>query len=100
MILIVLEAKVGAIYIYSYVHKHFTIKLVDPFFNSCERGVDKPWEWMYQYANSWRIEPDHHHDWTSTAAIVEDNADLGDYAGINTVTINNINQGGGTSTIT
>ena len=52
------------------------------FFNSCEWGVDKPWEWMYQYANSWRTGPDHHDDWTSTAAIIEGNAELGDYAGM------------------
>ena len=93
MILIVLGAKVGAIHIL----RNRTGK---PIFNSCEWGVDKPWEWMYQYANSWRIGPDHYDEWTSTAAIVEGNADLGDYAGINIVTINNINQGGGTSRIT
>jgi alpha-galactosidase len=51
------------------------------FFNSCEWGVDKPWEWMYQYANSWRTGPDHHDDWTSTAVIIEVNAQLGTYAG-------------------
>lgn len=44
--------------------------------------MDKPWEWMYKYANSWRTGPDHHDDWKSTATIIEVNADLGEYAGI------------------
>ncbi|XP_019849586.1 PREDICTED: alpha-galactosidase-like [Amphimedon queenslandica] len=51
------------------------------FFNSCEWGVDNPWEWMHQYANSWRTGPDHHDDWKTTSKIIEVNADLGDYAG-------------------
>ena len=53
----------------SYSQNHSVIKLINPFFNSCEWGVDKPWEWMYQYANSWRTGPDHDDDWTSTAPI-------------------------------
>lgn len=51
------------------------------FFNSCEWGVDQPWEWMHQYANSWRTGPDHHDDWKTTSAIIEVNANLGQYAG-------------------
>lgn len=51
------------------------------FFNSCEWGVEDPWEWMVQFANSWRSGPDHHDDWDSTASIIEVNADKGSYAG-------------------
>jgi alpha-galactosidase len=50
------------------------------FFNSCEWGVDNPWEWMYQYANSWRTGPDHFDNWKSTASIIERNANLGQYS--------------------
>lgn len=49
--------------------------------NSCEWGVDNPWEWMRKYANSWRTTHDHHDDWGSTARAIEANADLGKYAG-------------------
>ncbi|XP_064390820.1 uncharacterized protein LOC135338698 [Halichondria panicea] len=49
------------------------------FFNSCEWGVEDPWEWMAQYANSWRSGPDHHDDWKSTSQIIEINADKGKY---------------------
>ena len=52
------------------------------FFNSCEWGVEDPWTWMAQYANSWRSGPDHHDEWKSTADIIEHNADKGKYAGI------------------
>ena len=53
------------------------------FFNSCEWGVDNPWEWMGQYANSWRTGPDHHDDWDSTSKIIEINAEgKGKHAGI------------------
>lgn len=51
------------------------------FFNACEWGVEDPWEWMAQYANSWRSGPDHHDNWKSTAAIIEINADKAKYAG-------------------
>lgn len=51
------------------------------FFNACEWGVEDPWDWMVQYANSWRSGPDHHDDWESTAKIIEINADKGKYAG-------------------
>ena len=55
------------------------------FFNSCEWGVEDPWTWMGQYANSWRSGPDHHDSWDQptygTASIIEHNADLGKYAG-------------------
>ncbi|XP_065911762.1 uncharacterized protein [Dysidea avara] len=51
------------------------------FFNSCEWGVDNPWEWMWQYANSWRSGPDHHDSWDSTERIIEHNVGLGKYAG-------------------
>jgi len=51
------------------------------FFNSCEWGVDNPWEWMYQYANSWRSGPDHHDNWDSTEHIIEHNVGLSKYAG-------------------
>lgn len=51
------------------------------FFNSCEWGVDNPWEWMHMYANSWRSGPDHHDDWGSTSNIIEHNIGLGKYAG-------------------
>ena len=49
--------------------------------NSCEWGVDNPWEWMRKYANSWRTTHDHHDEWGSTARAIEANADLGKYAG-------------------
>lgn len=52
------------------------------FFNSCEWGVEDPWTWMAQYANSWRSGPDHHDEWKSTADIIEHNADKGKYAGV------------------
>ena len=52
------------------------------FFNACEWGVKDPWDWMAQYANSWRSGPDHHDDWKSTASIIEINADKGKFAGI------------------
>ena len=51
------------------------------FFNSCEWGVEDPWGWMAQYANSWRSGPDHHDDWKSTSDIIEINSDKGKYAG-------------------
>lgn len=51
------------------------------FFDSCEWGVENPWEWMGQYANSWRSGPDHHDEWKSTAGIIEHNSGLGSYAG-------------------
>ncbi len=54
------------------------------FFNACEWGVDDPWKWMAQYANSWRTGSDHHDEWRSTAEIIEINADKGKYAGTET----------------
>lgn len=33
------------------------------FFNACEWGVEEPWKWMGQYANSWRTGADHHDKW-------------------------------------
>ena len=51
------------------------------FFNSCEWGVEEPWLWMKQYANSWRSGPDHHDEWKSTADIIENNVGKGKYAG-------------------
>ena len=50
------------------------------FFNSCEWGKENPWEWMAQYANSWRSGRDHHDSWSSTSSIIEHNAELGKYA--------------------
>ena len=50
------------------------------FFNSCEGGKENPWEWMAQYANSWRSGRDHHDSWSSTSSIIEHNAELGKYA--------------------
>lgn len=49
--------------------------------NSCEWGVDDPWKWMKEFANSWRTGQDHHDDWGSTSGVIEHNADLGQYAG-------------------
>jgi len=43
--------------------------------------VDNPWEWMWQYANSWRSGPDHHDNWDSTESIIEHNVGLSKYAG-------------------
>ena len=43
--------------------------------------MENPWEWMGQYANSWRSGPDHHDEWKSTAGIIEHNSGLGSYAG-------------------
>ena len=43
--------------------------------------MDNPWVWMSGIANSWRTGSDHHDDWASTAAIIEHNAELGNYAG-------------------
>ena len=51
------------------------------FFNSCEWGVEDPWTWMRPYANAWRSSPDHHDQWTSTALVIELNANRGQYAG-------------------
>jgi alpha-galactosidase len=51
------------------------------YFLSCEWGVDDPWTWMRQYANSWRSGGDHHDNWGSTASIIDHNANLGVYAG-------------------
>ncbi|XP_065836434.1 uncharacterized protein [Oscarella lobularis] len=51
------------------------------FFNSCEWGVESPWEWMKMYANSWRSGDDHADNWKSTAGIIEHNAGLSKYAG-------------------
>ena len=51
------------------------------FFNACEWGVEDPWEWMAEYANSWRSGPDHHDNWESTSKIIEVNADKAKYAG-------------------
>ena len=72
---------------YIYLHTFFQSKALNKtskpiFFNACEWGVDKPWEWMGEFANSWRTGPDHHDDWNSTARIIEINADKGKYAGI------------------
>lgn len=50
------------------------------FFNACEWGKEDPWEWMAEYANSWRSGPDHHDSWSSTSEIIERNANLGKYA--------------------
>ena len=49
--------------------------------NSCEWGVDNPWEWMGKFANSWRTGKDHHDDWNNTADIIEINANLSSFAG-------------------
>jgi len=51
------------------------------FFNACEWGVEDPWDWMAEYANSWRSGPDHHDNWKSTAKMIDINADKGKYAG-------------------
>jgi len=51
------------------------------FFNACEWGVEDPWMWMAQFANSWRSGPDHHDDWDSTSKIILNNIGKGKYAG-------------------
>ena len=47
--------------------------------------MDNPWEWIGEFANSWRTGQDHHDVWDDskfgTATIIEHNADLGKYAG-------------------
>ena len=43
--------------------------------------MDNPWEWMWQYANSWRTGPDHSDNWDSTERIIEHNVGLSKYAG-------------------
>ena len=43
--------------------------------------MDNPWEWMWQYANSWRSGPDHSDNWDSTERIIEHNVGLSKYAG-------------------
>ena len=55
------------------------------FFNACEGGKEDPWLWMGEYANSWRTGPDHHDNWESTTAIIDHNADIGEYARKNTI---------------
>jgi hypothetical protein len=32
-------------------------------FNMCEWGLDGPWEWGGQYAQTWRVFGDHHGIW-------------------------------------
>lgn len=39
-------------------------------FNMCEWGVDNPWQWGDQFAQSWRMAGDHTGVWTSTKATV------------------------------
>ncbi len=34
-----------------------------------------------RYANAWRATGDHHDEWSSTASVIEQAADLQDYAG-------------------
>ncbi|XP_065845537.1 uncharacterized protein [Oscarella lobularis] len=50
-------------------------------FNSCEWGLDKPWEWMAPIANTWRTGHDHADEWSNTASVIEINANLASYAG-------------------
>ena len=49
-------------------------------FNACEWGLDDPWKFMGKIANTWRTGPDHHDEWSSTAPIIEHNANLWTYA--------------------
>lgn len=49
-------------------------------FNACEWGLDDPWKFMGTIANTWRTGPDHHDNWSSTAPIIEHNANLMAYA--------------------
>eukprot|EP01119_Soliformovum_irregulare_P010620 TRINITY_DN2622_c0_g1_i1.p1 TRINITY_DN2622_c0_g1~~TRINITY_DN2622_c0_g1_i1.p1 ORF type:complete len:412 (-),score=92.41 TRINITY_DN2622_c0_g1_i1:141-1376(-) len=54
------------------------------FFNACEWGFHDPWLWAARDCNSWRSGQDHHDQWDGhpgTATIIEQNADLGKYAG-------------------
>lgn len=51
------------------------------FFEMCEWGLDDPWKWGPPIANSWRATGDHHDNWKSTAAIIEDMVGLSSYAG-------------------
>jgi len=51
------------------------------YFESCEWGVDQPWKWIKPYVNSWRATGDHHDQWSSTADIIEQVADLAPFAG-------------------
>jgi len=51
------------------------------YFLSCEWGVDDPWRWMRLFANAWRATGDHHDEWSSTSSIIEQAANIPQYAG-------------------
>jgi len=51
------------------------------FFLSCEWGVDEPWKWMRQFTNAWRSTGDHRDKWASTTYVINQMAEIQDYAG-------------------
>jgi len=50
------------------------------FFEMCEWGVDKPWEWATPIVNQWRTAMDHHDEWANTLAIINSQAGLSKYS--------------------
>jgi alpha-galactosidase len=56
------------------------------YFESCEWGVDNPWEWAGPWMNTWRIGGDHHDTFSgnappATEGVIELFAGLSKYAG-------------------
>jgi alpha-galactosidase len=56
------------------------------YFDSCEWGVDNPWEWASPYMNAWRIAGDHHDTFSgstppATEGVIEAIAGKSTYAG-------------------
>jgi len=51
------------------------------YFEMCEWGVDKPWEWASPIANQWRTAGDHHDVWSSTLSVINTQVGLSSYSG-------------------
>lgn len=51
------------------------------FFSMCEWGVEKPWEWSNDLANSWRTTGDIYDNWRSFIDILDKQVDLEEFAG-------------------
>ncbi|CAK79708.1 unnamed protein product (macronuclear) [Paramecium tetraurelia] len=51
------------------------------YFSMCEWGLEKPWLWAPPIANSWRTTGDISDHWYSFIAILEEQANLAQYAG-------------------
>jgi len=49
------------------------------YFSMCEWGVDQPWTWAGEIANSARVAGDHHPVWKSTSSVIQAMAGLSKY---------------------